>query len=155
MKSKFVKKHKVLIPFVGLLFGMFMVFGAVFVFKAFSSLRRVGGYISDTEDFEGRLVNYLDDYYLEHGHYPDNLDISQFEVHLDAKYREIIYNINYSTDGNCFELVWKRPTSPSEKPALFKVGQRKGCNGKASYYHFDIVDRDGEIIQTYTKPGSN
>jgi hypothetical protein len=142
MKRKTTNKSKLVIIAIIVLIPtllMAMIFIVPPLFHALRSGVQDCRYNEATNYFSTELEEYLNNYHRDNGHYPDSLDVSQFRIYQSEKYREIADKIEYSTDGNSFEIFWKRPTSLRQKPRSFCVLIIKGHDGKRTYFHSDIV----------------
>jgi hypothetical protein len=114
--------------------------------------RKTGGYIEQMSKFERALVEYLNNYYQEHKHYPENLDVSQFKIYKKyEEYREVLKKVEYSGYGSRFEIYWKTPYFLTEKPSRFIVIELEGVNGDKPERHWSVVEADGSFRENIHK----
>jgi len=109
-----------------------------FILQLDAQLREDFRYTSDMSMLGHQLEEYLQHYYMKHSRYPDRLNISQFEAWKEPKYRTILDRITYSTDGNSFEIVWKRPIHFRSEDDWF-VWTCKGQGGKRTHFETETV----------------
>jgi len=123
-------------------------------------LREAGGYIEDMEHLRCNLIVELHSYYHEHKHYPEKIDLlplhgyfreygsypQEFERSLlpfsiQGVYPKVLADVNYSSDGNSFEFIWKRPRRLAPK---FDVILERGLAGQSTYSH-EYVETSNNI----------
>jgi hypothetical protein len=89
-------------------------------------------YTEYRENLMGASMRYLTASYRDNGHYPDSLDFNQFPVPTNDRYREMVDDIEYRTDGNEFEILWRTParvedtTSEVGKLRIWRIQGRSG-----------------------------
>ena len=107
--------------------------------------RKWGGYIEDVSYLRGDLVESLDNYYNEHGCYPEEFnDLPMYSYYREhGRYPEnfrvreldleILTDVNYTSDGNSFELVWTYPSYPDGDANYKSIVTLRGLKGEVTY----------------------
>ena len=115
----------------------------LFLFKGIKETRSNAGYVSATGLFTCQLEEYLNDYYKSNGHYHEKINIMDFSIYKKEEYRKIIEKIEYSTDGNSFEIVWRHPVLPKSTHNYW-IWICKGNKGKRSYWNIEEANNKDE-----------
>jgi hypothetical protein len=115
---------------VSLIFAL-LIISVLFLFPALKKLgHNFGGYLEQMGKFDRALVNYLVDYYETNNSYPDNIDVSEFEIYQKHKdYRNVLEKVQYSRNGNSFKIHWKRPEFLIDHPSHFIILDIVGIDG--------------------------
>lgn len=117
-------------------------------------VRKWGGYIEDVGYLRGDLVKSLNNYYNQNGRYPEEFNhlpmYSYYREHgsypEDFRVRdlglEILTDVNYTSDGNSFELVWKYPSYPDGDTNYMSIVTFCGLKGEVT--HNQTVYKDNK-----------
>ena len=89
-------------------------------------------YIEEMSHIKYQLLEELHRYYLEHGHYPTEFEHVPMQFLAPDGNTEVFADLNYSSNGNSFELVWKYPEY-ARKTELVRVIIERGHKGKSMY----------------------
>ncbi len=108
------------------------------MFKGFRIMREDFRYDEAASYFTHEVDEYLSRYYRNYGHYPVGLNVSDFAISKEEGYRTVANRIEYSTDGNSFEVTWRYPIT-IRQPDRLRVWICKGVNGKRTYFESKIV----------------
>ena len=107
--------------------------------------RKWGGYIEDAEYLRGDLVESFNSYYDKNGRYPEEFnDLPMYSYYREhgsypEDYRvrelglEILTDVNYTSDGHSFELVWRYPSYPDGNTKHTSIVTLRGLKGELTY----------------------
>ena len=104
-----------------------------FLWVTFKYTRAECAYIERMERLEVQVPEKLNNYYSKYDRYPEEFNAFSIYSLVSDVNCEVIRDVNYSSDGNSFELVWTYREYLQSHPELVRLRVERGYKGRSTY----------------------